>query len=43
MCGIAGYINSIKGFDETQSVNVLKDFCNILKIEFRTQKVIGMI
>ena len=31
MCGIAGYINSIKGFDETQSVNVLKDFCNILK------------
>ena len=31
MCGIAGYINSIRGFNETQSINILKNFCNILK------------
>lgn len=31
MCGIAGYINSIKNYNETQNINLLKNFCSILK------------
>ena len=31
MCGIAGYINSIKNFNEADHINLLENFCNILK------------
>ncbi len=31
MCGIAGYIKSIKDYSETQNISLLKYFCNILK------------
>lgn len=31
MCGIAGYLNKIKNFDESQNISLLQKFCSLLR------------